>query len=116
MRSSASFHATEVSLALEAQTLLGTQGVKARVVSLLSWDIFSAQTQQYRDAILPPTIRARVAIEAGASFGWERWVGLDGKMVCLDRYGASAPETVVFKELGFTPEHVAAVALEALGR
>ena len=107
---------SEVSLALEAQSLLEAQGVKARVVSLLSWDIFSLQSKQYRDAILPPTIRARVAIEAGASFGWERWVGLDGKMVCMDRYGASAPENVVFEKLGFTPEHVAAVALETLGR
>lgn len=107
---------SEVSLALEAQTLLEAQGVRARVVSLLSWDIFSLQPKQYRDAILPPTIRARVAIEAGSSFGWERWVGLDGKTVCLDRYGASAPEAVVFKELGFTAEHVAAVALETLGR
>ncbi len=107
---------SEVSLALEAQKLLGAQSVKARVVSLLSWDIFSAQPKQYRDAILPPAIRARVAIEAGSSFGWERWIGLDGGMVCLDRYGASAPESVVFEKLGFTPEHVVAVALETMGR
>jgi transketolase len=107
---------SEVSLALEAETQLAAQGVKARVVSLLSWDIFSAQTAQYRDAIIPPSIRARVAIEAASSFGWERWIGLDGKTVCLDRFGASAPETVVFKELGFTPEHVVKAALEAIGR
>jgi transketolase len=107
---------SEVSLALEAEALLAGKGVRARVVSLPSWDIFAKQSQQYRDAILPPSVRARVAIEAAASLGWERFVGLEGRMVCLDRFGASAPESVVFKELGFTPEHVAQVALETLGR
>ncbi len=107
---------SEVSLALEAETQLAAQGVKARVVSLLSWDIFEKQTQQYRDAILPPAVKARVAVEAAVSFGWERWIGMDGKTVCLNRFGASAPESVVFKELGFTPEHVVKAALEALGR
>jgi transketolase len=107
---------SEVSLALEAETQLAARNVKARVVSLPSWDVFSAQTQQYRDAILPPTVTARVAIEAASSFGWERWIGMTGKTVTLNRFGASAPETVVFKELGFTPEHVVAAALEALGR
>jgi transketolase len=103
-------------LALEAEAQLAAQGVKARVVSLLSWDIFEKQTRQYRDAILPPSVKARVAVEAAVSFGWERWIGLDGKTVCLNRFGASAPESVVFKELGFTPEHVVKAALEALGR
>jgi transketolase len=107
---------SEVSLALEAEVLLAAQNVRARVVSLPSWDVFAKQSQQYRDAILPPTVRARVAVEAAASLGWERFVGLDGRTVCLDRFGASAPETVVFKELGFTPEHVVQVALETLGR
>jgi transketolase len=107
---------SEVSVALEAETVLASQNVKARVVSLPSWDLFQAQPQQYRDAILPPSVTARVAIEAASSLGWERWIGMNGKTVCLDRFGASAPETVVFEELGFTAEHVARAALEALGR
>jgi transketolase len=107
---------SEVSLALEAETQLTAQGIKTRVVSLPSWDLFQAQPQQYRDAILPPTVRARVAIEAGASLGWERYIGLEGRTVCLDRYGASAPDAVVFKELGFNVDNVVKIAKETLNK
>ncbi len=106
---------SEVSLALEAQKVLLEQGKKARVVSLLSWDIYSSQSAEYKESVLPNSIRARVAIEAGSSLGWERFVGLDGGTVTLDRYGASAPDAVVFRELGFNVENVVKVVLETLG-
>ncbi len=105
---------SEVSLALEAQKALLEQGKKARVVSLLSWDIYSSQSAEYKESVLPNSIRARVAIEAGSSLGWERFVGLDGGTVTLDRYGASAPDAVVFRELGFNVENVVKVVLETL--
>jgi transketolase len=105
---------SEVSLALETQKALLEQGKKARVVSLLSWDIFSSQSAEYKESVLPNSIRSRVAIEAGSSLGWERFVGLDGGMVTLDRYGASAPDAIVFKELGFNVENVVKVVLETL--
>jgi transketolase len=107
---------SEVSLALETQKALLEQGKLARVVSLLSWDIYSSQSAEYKESVLPNSIRARVAIEAGSSLGWERFVGLDGGTVTLDRYGASAPDAVVFRELGFNVENVVKVVLETLGK
>ena len=107
---------SEVQLALGAQKTLLEQGVKARVVALPSWDIFAKQPAEYRESVLPSSIRARVAIEAGSSLGWERFVGLDGKTVTIDRYGASAPDAVVFEKLGFTVENVVKTALEMLGK
>jgi transketolase len=74
------------------------------------WGIFEAQPQAYRDAVLPPAVRARVSVEAGASFGWRQWVGEDGEIIGLDRFGASAPGKVLFEQFGFTPEAVAARA------
>ncbi len=105
---------SEVSLALETQKVLLEQGKKARVVSLLSWDIFAMQSADHKESVLPNSIRARVAIEAGSSLGWERFVGLDGGMVTLDRYGASAPDATVFRELGFNVENVVRVVLETI--
>ncbi len=107
---------SEVQLALGAQTTLLEQGVKSRVVALPSWDIFAKQPAEYRESVLPSSIRARVAVEAGSSLGWERFVGLDGRTVTIDRYGASAPDAVVFEKLGFTAENVVRTALEMLGR
>lgn len=107
---------SEVALCVEARELLATYGVQARVVSMPSWDRFAAQPQPYRDQVLPPAITARVSVEAASTFGWERWVGSAGAMVGLDRFGASAPADRIMKELGFTREHVAAVALRVLGR
>jgi transketolase len=107
---------SEVALALAAQDKLLEQGVQARVVSLPSWDIFAAQDAAYRESVLPNAVRSRLAIEAGSSLGWERFVGLDGATVTLDRYGASAPDGVVFRELGFTVEHVVKAALAVVER
>jgi len=82
----------------------------ARVVAFPSWELFAAQPQEYRDEVLPPTVTARVAVEAGTGFGWERWVGEHGKIICIDRFGASAPGPIVMEKLGITPEAVAAAA------
>jgi len=90
--------------------------VCVRVVSMPSWDRFQAQNRAYRDDVLPPGIRARVTVEAAATFGWERWAGSDGATIGLDRFGASAPGDTNLKKLGFTVERVAATALRLLGR
>ncbi len=97
---------SEVSLALEARETLEGEGIPTRVVSMPSWELFDRQPREYRDAVLPPEIRARLSIEAGVSLGWKRYVGDDGDSIGLDRYGASAPGEIVLKELGFNVENV----------
>jgi transketolase len=106
---------SEVHLALAAQKVLAEKGVAARVVSLPSTDLFDRQPREYRDAVLPPGVKARVAVEAGATFGWERYVGSHGTVVGLDRFGASAPYKTIFENLGLTAEAVAAAALRTVG-
>ena len=88
-------------------TLLAAEGVAARVVTMPCWELFEAQPQDYRDAVLPPSVLARVAVEAGVPFGWERWVGPAAGGRCRRRFGASAPGEVVMEKFGFTAEHVA---------
>ena len=107
---------SEVSLALDAHQRLVKEGIRSRVVSMPCWELFDTQQQQYRDAVLPPNVRARVSIEAGVPFGWERYVGPDGAIIGVNRFGVSAPGPVVMRELGFTSEHVVMVAKETLGR
>ncbi|MFQ5854160.1 MAG: transketolase [Anaerolineae bacterium] len=101
---------SEVWLALEAQTLLAEEGIAARVVSMPSWELFDAQPQEYKDTVLPPTIQARVAVEAAVGLGWRRYVGDEGAVVSVERFGASAPYKVIFEKYGLTPENVAAKA------
>jgi transketolase len=107
---------SEVALALAAQALLAKQGVAVRVVSLPSWELFRVQPQSYRDEVLPPQIRVRLAVEAGVSLGWREWVGDLGAVLGLDHFGASAPGNVVQEKFGFTPELVAQRVLALLGR
>jgi transketolase len=107
---------SEVPLALEAHQRLAGDGIRSRLVSMPSWELFEAQSEAYRNEVLPPQVRARVSIEAAASFGWDRWVGPDGAIIGIDRFGASAPGGVVLKELGFTADHVVAVANAVLER
>ena len=95
---------SELSLAFEAVRSL-EQNV--RVVSLPCWELFSEQDDAYRDEVLPPSVRARVSVEAGVTFGWERWVGEEGISIGVDRFGASAPGPRVFEELGVTADAVA---------
>jgi transketolase len=101
---------SEVQHCLGAAEELAAQGTAVRVVSMPSWERFAAQEAAYRDRVLPPTVRARVAVEAAATFGWERWVGDAGAVVGLDRFGASAPGPRLFEEFGFTAANVAEVA------
>ena len=101
---------SEVQVAVEAAKELASEGTLARVVSMPCWELFEAQDQAYRDEVLPPSVTARVAIEAAASFGWERWVGDRGAMITVDRFGASAPGATVMTEYGFTAEHAAELA------
>jgi transketolase len=90
--------------------------VRARVVSLPSFELFAAQDEVYRKRVLPSTVRARVAVEAGATLGWERYVGDGGEVVGIDRFGASAPGDVVLREYGFTVENVVSAAHRTLRR
>ncbi len=98
---------SEVSLVRAAAALLADQGVVARVVSMPSWELFAEQPQSYRDTVLPPDVTARLAVEAGTTLGWERYVGDAGEVVGIDRFGASAPGGVMMERYGFTPEAVA---------
>jgi transketolase len=107
---------SEVSLALIAHEHLTNAGIGCRVVSLPSWELFDRQSQRYRDDVLPPGVRARVAIEAASPFGWERYVGNDGAIIGVNGFGASAPGPVVMREFGFTPEHVVEIAMQVLKR
>jgi transketolase len=97
---------SEVSLALEAWQKLQDEGVAARVVSMPCWELFEEQSQEYRDEVLLPSVTARLAVEAGVRQGWDRYVGPQGDVICLDRFGASAPGDVVLKNLGFNVENV----------
>ena len=97
---------SEVHIALEAGRLLQEQSISARVVSLPSWELFDAQTKEYRDSILPPDIRARVSIEAATTMGWERYIGTEGVAIGLSDFGASAPIAVLYEKFGLTSQHV----------
>ncbi len=107
---------SEVAVALEAARILRERQVKPRVVSLPCWDLFAAQPKEYRDAVLPPRATRRLAIEAAAPFGWERWVGAEGKIIGIERFGASAPLKALAEKFGFTGAQVAEAALKLLGR
>jgi transketolase len=107
---------SEVQLCAKAQEKLKSRGVKARVVSMPSWDLFEAQDESYRESVLPKKIKKRVTIEAASPIGWHRWAGDEGVVIGVDRFGASAPGQDVFDHLGITAEHVTAAALRILGR
>jgi transketolase len=107
---------SEVSLALDAREQLQKDGVPTRVVSMPCTELFEEQSQEYRDEVLPPSVTARLAIEAGVRQGWDRYVGGTGDVICLDRFGASAPGEVALKNLGFTVENVLTRARAMLKR
>ena len=102
---------SEVALAVAAASKLGAQGAHVRVVSMPSWELFDVQSPEYRDAVLPPSVTARLAIEAGTSQGWHRYVGNRGDVLGVDRFGASAPGDVLLREYGFTVENACRRAL-----
>ena len=95
---------------LEAGKALAERGTHVRVVSMPCMDLFEEQSQEYRDEVLPPAVRTRLAVEPGATISWGKWVGLDGDVLGLDRFGASAPGTTVLEKLGFTVENILARA------
>jgi transketolase len=106
----------EVSLAIEAHEELSGEGIGSRVVSMPSWEIFEQQPKQYRDDVLPPEVKARVAVEQASTFGWERYVGSSGQVVGMHTFGASAPLKELQRKFGFEPSHVAEAARQQLGR
>jgi len=107
---------SEVSIAADAHEALQAEGIRSRVVSMPSWEIFAHQTQEYRDSVLPPEVRVRVAIEQASTFGWERYVGDSGRVIGMETFGASAPLKELQRKFGFEPERVVATAKELLGR
>jgi transketolase len=104
----------ELALVVEARERLEAGGTPTRVVSLPSWHLFERQGEAYRDAVLPPSITARLSVEAATSFGWERWIGDGGRAISIERFGASAPSDVLFEEFGFTVDNVVEVARRLL--
>jgi transketolase len=107
---------SELSLAVEAHGKLIAEGIRSRVVSMPSWEIFERQTPEYRDAVLPPGVKARVAVEQASTFGWERYVGGSGHVIGMRTFGASAPLKALQRKFGFEPERVVASAKELLGK
>jgi transketolase len=107
---------SEVALIVEAGARLAAEGINVRMVSVPSWELFKAQDASYREAVLPPHVSARVAVEAGIGMGWERFVGDSGAMISLEHYGASAPAGTLFKEFGFTVENVVETARKLLSK
>ena len=107
---------SEVSLCLQAYEQLKTAGVKARVVSMPSWELFDDQPQDYRDRVLPPEVTARVSVEYASRFGWAKYVGANGHSIGMRSFGASAPLKDLAKKFGFSSEAIVAAAREQLGR
>jgi transketolase len=103
---------SEVMLCLEAYERLKAEDIKARVVSMPSWELFDDQPQEYRDSVLPPEVTARVSVEQASTFGWAKYVGATGHCIGMRSFGASAPLKELVKKFGFTPEHVVAAARE----
>jgi transketolase len=107
---------SEVSLCVDAHEELLAQGIRSRVVSMPSWDIFEDQTQAYRDSVLPPALTARLAVEQASTFGWERYVGASGRVIGMHTFGASAPLKELQRKYGFEPERVTEIARELVGK
>jgi transketolase len=105
---------SELSLAVQAHERLLAEGVRSRVVSMPSWDLFEHQPREYRESVLPPRVRARVAVEQGSTLGWERYVGESGRVIGMKTFGASAPLKELQRKFGFEPERVMAAAMEQL--
>jgi transketolase len=107
---------SEVAVVVGAHEVLTSQGIRSRVVSMPSWDIFEHQPQSYRDSVLPPNVTARIAVEQGSVLGWDRYVGPAGKVIGMGTFGASAPLKELLRHFGFEPERVVAEAKALLGR
>jgi transketolase len=107
---------SEVSLCVEAYEELSRQGIRARVVSMPSWELFERQSEEYRRTVLPPAVKARVAVEQASTLGWSRYTGIDGAILGMKTFGASAPLKVLQEEFGFTANHVVEAAKAQLAQ
>jgi len=107
---------SELILVVNAHERLLGEGIRSRVVSMPSWEIFENQTRKYRDSVLPPGVVARVAVEQASTFGWERYIGASGRVIGMETFGASAPLKELQRKFGFEPERVVLAAKELLGR
>jgi len=107
---------SEVSLAVEAHEKLLAEGIRSRVVSMPSWEVFEQQTAEYRESVLPSKVKARVAVEQGSTLGWERYVGATGEVIGMKTFGASAPLKELQRKFGFEPDQVVAAAKKQLGK
>jgi transketolase len=107
---------SEVSLCMAAVEPLAAQGIRPRVVSMPSWELFEQQSQQYRESVLPPSVTARVAVEQASTLGWTRYAGETGALLGMTTFGMSAPLAVLQREFGFTTEHVVAMARDQVER
>jgi transketolase len=107
---------SELSLCVAAYEKLTAEGIKARVVSMPSWELFEQQDATYKESILPSSVAARVSVEMASIFGWERYVGAKGKIIGMHSFGASAPLKALLHKFGFELENVVAAAKEVLGR
>ena len=107
---------SEVALVVQAHETLTAQGIRSRLVSMPSWDIFEHQPRSYREDVLPPAVKARIAVEQGSVLGWDRYVGAAGRIIGMETFGASAPLKELQHKFGFEPERVVAAAMEVLGR
>jgi transketolase len=105
---------SEIGLVVQAHERLLAEGIRSRVVSMPSWDIFDHQPKEYRDSVLPPQVKARVAVEQGSTLGWERYVGDSGDVIGMRTFGASAPLKELQRKFGFEPERIVAAAREQL--
>ena len=105
---------SEVSLCINAYEQLIKEGVKARVISMPSWELFEHQSKEYQDSVFPPAVTARVAVEQASTFGWSRYAGSTGEVIGMHTFGASAPLKELQKKFGFTVEHVVAAARQQL--
>jgi transketolase len=105
---------SEVSLCIEAYEQLAKEGIRARVVSMPSWDIFEKQDRAYRDSVIPPEVKARVSVEMASTFGWDRYIGPSGASIGMHGFGASAPIKALQKHFGFTVENVVAAAKQQI--
>lgn len=106
---------TEVSLILEAGKVLAQEGISVRIISFPSWELFKQQSVEYRESVLPVNVPLRLAVEAGVSMGWERWIGPAGQIISMDHFGASAPANILFETFGFTSKNIVKMAKNMLG-
>jgi transketolase len=107
---------SEVSLIVEVQESLAKEGIDARVVSMPCWELFLKQPKEYHDQVIPPAVKARLAVEAGVPLGWHQWVGDGGDIIGITTFGASAPASENFKQYGFTVENVVQRAKKLVGK